>query len=238
MRLTPGVTIENTNTVTRQTLFDLLANALGGLVVRSDFESTINVITVDSTVTSSPNPGQILYDQTDLLWKCYFDMVDNTGVSLWLSFGPDRFDEALIASEPIPYGAAVRLDSTRGGRWARLTNGYQDPAVIGLNQNGTGIVGSTTASGSWFPCGIEGFMTGWFPTKGSSTETGLAGASSPGNTLFPINWALGGLGNSASGNNNNSFICAVSLHIVAPIASEPNIRAKVLFCGSRYTKSP
>src|SRR5437867_2371269 len=172
MNLVAGVTIENTDTVTRQTLFNLLANALGGTVLPTDLENNLLNVAVGSAETSGVNPGTVLYDQSELLWKCFFDVIDSTGVSLWLSFGPDRFDEAFLAAEPIPYGAAIRLDTTNGNRWAKLTSGYQDPGVIGLSQT----VG-TVASGTWFRAAIEGLAIAWFPFKSNSTDTGLEAVS-------------------------------------------------------------
>lgn len=186
MQITAGVAIEEGDTVTRQTLFDLWAQGVLGTVNDGELAPNTLGIIAGSNETTGVTPGQIWYDQKDLLWKVYIDHVDDTGCSLFCSFGPDRFDEPVLATEPIPAGAAVRIVE---GRSVRIIDGHNDGHVIGFNQRE-----DTAASGTWFPCAVEGICYGLFPFKpAGSTETGAQGAGFN-LAVMPIQWTPGGLG--------------------------------------------
>jgi len=118
MNLTPGVTIETTDIVSRQTIYDLVANAGGGTIQAADLAEEVVVITTQSEAPSDPKPGQCWWDQTEQLMKVFTDVIDNTACSVWLSVGPDRFDVAMLTTEPIPFGAAVMF--TGDNRKVRL----------------------------------------------------------------------------------------------------------------------
>lgn len=235
MNITAGVTIESGELVTRQTLYNLWANATLGQVDADDLAPNILPIIVGTGETISQAPGTVLYDQYDMLWKFYADEVNNTGVSLWLSFGPDRFDEAFLAAEPIPAGAACRIDPTMEGRWVRLVSGWDDGRVVCLNQNP-----QTAASGTWFVGGIEGIMYGWFPYKpAGNTETGAAGATID-KTVVPISWAPGGLGENPGGNYTiGAYIYGVPTINVAPDTNVSNgsVRKLFIFSGPRFMRT-
>lgn len=235
MNLIAGVTITPGEQVTRQTLYDVWANAGMGAVGANDLGAGVLPIIVGSQETTSAQPGAVWYDQTELLWKCYFDQVDNTGCSLWLSFGADRFDEAFLAAEPIPPGSAVRIDTTMGNRWVRRTAGYNDGSVIGFSQKP-----NTAASGTWFVGGVEGVCWGWFAIKPTgNTETGNSTVTL-GAPLIPISWAPGAMGIKGSGTMNIScYVYGVPLCAIAPntTVSGGNGREKFIFTGPRYAKS-
>lgn len=234
MRLTPGVTIEGGMTVTRQTLFDLWSNAEGAVVVGEDLAQGTFPILVGSNLTTSAGPGQIVYDQTEMLWMCYFDQVDYTGVSLWMSIGPDRFDDAFLASEPLPPGALFRFDSNGTGRMVVRAAGYAEPKSIG-------IVASldTVASGHWFTGTVEGFVKAWFTarTAGAADPAANLSGARMGKVVFPCGWAPGGLCRSSSGEGGNQFIVGKALHDVEPATtvSFGNVLARILFFGSRFS---
>lgn len=190
MNITPGTTIERGDTVTRQTIFDLVANAVIATVQASDLNTEVLPIVVASSQSDAnlqAFPGRIWWDQTEQLGKVYTDMIDGTGCSVWLAFGPDRFDVALLAVEPIPFGAAVQL--TGEGRKARLPPLLSDMLaqgsnfiwevgkVVGFNNDGIASAHSTTPSGSWFACAVDGYVWCWYPvnrgTTGLASDGGL-----------------------------------------------------------------
>lgn len=201
MQLTPGVSIERGDVTTRQTLFDLVANATIGTVAESDLSAEYRSIQSQSDAPT-PSPGLVWYDQTDKLMKVFTDEIDNTGCSCWLAFGPDRFDVAVYASEPIPFGAAVQL--TGDGRGVKLPPSptalgemsyslarWEVAHVIGFNNNGNSVDAPTAASGTWFSCAIEGFVWAWHPVN---KDTGGSGwLSTTGNPGFDC-LASGGSG--------------------------------------------
>jgi len=235
MRLTPGVTISGGTTVTRQTIYDLWNLAQGAVVQDSDLGSGTFPIIIGSQFTSAAAPGQILYNRTEKLWFCYFDEIDSTGVSMWLSFGPDRFDDAFLAAEPIPPGSLFRLFNAGTGRMVSRPSGYgADGGIIGVN-----VTNTTIASGTWFAGCVEGFVKAWFPFRplaATDPAKNLQGALA-GKVVFPCGWAPGGLCRSNSGENNNEFVCGVGLYRVDPITtvSGGNHLERILFIGSRYT---
>jgi hypothetical protein len=183
MNLTVGVTINSGDTVTRQTLFNAVANALGGTVHASDLDATVQTV-VSQTDLPSALPGKLWWDKGAQLLKVYVDVLDGTSVSLWMAIGPDRLDAAFLAAQPIPYGACVQLagsdtGATLSGRYAKLppdptalralvpTNNqiWANWRVIAFNQGGQAADAdrATAASGSWFAGAIDGIVTSWHP---------------------------------------------------------------------------
>ena len=160
MKLTAGTTISPVDTVTRQTLFDLVANMAHDQIEQTDIDQSdgLTATFVSGTPPIFHRPGQLWWNTTDQLMLVFTDVLEGTGVSLYLAWGPDRFDVACLAAEPIPFGAAVQLYSAKGGRWAGLpptphdltamgTNAIWETAkVIGFNNN---VSQTTTASGTY-----------------------------------------------------------------------------------------
>lgn len=175
MNLTPGVTINAGDQVSRQTIYDLLAHAGGGQVTSSDLSiDCLSVVTQSEPPT--PYPGKLWFDQTDQLLKLYVDVLDGTGVSLWLAIGPDRFDIPMLAGQPIPFGAAVQVAGN--GRYTKLPPGplelqamswqkgmWESWKVIGFNNDGIAANANTAASGTWFACAIDGICWIWHPVN-------------------------------------------------------------------------
>jgi hypothetical protein len=189
MFLTPGVTIERTDTVSRQTIYDLVANAVGGTVGSTDLSSEVNVVVAQSEAPT-PKPGLCWWDQTQQLMKVFTDMISDTGCSIWLAVGPDRFDVAMLATEPIPFGAAVQFAGEN--RKVRLPDDpitlentgasetrFEHCKVVGFqNMTAAGtLTAPTVASGSWFPCAVQGICWAWYPVFLPATGRGSEGGA-------------------------------------------------------------
>lgn len=230
--ITPGQTISAGQVVTRQTLYDLWALGTLGQVASGDIAVGLMPLLSGTGTTVGQLPGTILFDGRDQLWKVFVDMVDNTGCSLWLAFGPDRFEEACVAAEPIPCGAAVRVDSGQGGRWVRRSSGWGDGGIIGFNQDA-----ETTASGAWLPVGVYGMVRAWFRFKpAGSTETGSS-TGAPDQTVVAINWAPGAVGLNPGGNMNvGSFVLGWPMQNVScpTTQSGGNSVQLIIFTGPRW----
>lgn len=163
--------------VTRQELFDMWTTAQLSGITAADLANELSAINVGTDFSDAPEgtdlrPGTLFYHLADNLMFCWFDQIDDTGVSLWLAIGPDRFEVPCLAKEPIPAGAPVEIDYDK---WCGLpTESHQVP--LGYNQSGilnsidvnvpvvrsgvTEFGGETTASGAWFRCAIDGIMMG------------------------------------------------------------------------------
>lgn len=160
--LAPIITF--TEPVTRADLYTMWTTAALGTITPDDLapgvQSVVNASTI-SEAAADPNPGQIIYSQAERLLYVWTDEVDDTGCSLWLSFGPDRFETACLTEEPIAGGMLVQATSDRK---VKLLGVADDPALcIGANQSdlaGQGAVGGTTASGSWCRVGTDGIIFG------------------------------------------------------------------------------
>lgn len=176
MLLTPGVTINPGDSVTRQTIYNLLANATGGVVYASDVSADVIMIASQSEAPD-PSPGKLWWDQTDNLLKVYVDMLDGTTVSVWQAIGPDRFDVIMYATEPLPFGAAVQPSGT-GKRHAQLppdpltlfnmgwrTAMWEAWKVVGFNNNGPSALHETVQSGTWFACAVDGYVWYYAPVN-------------------------------------------------------------------------
>lgn len=216
--LTPGVTISAGDVVTRQTLYDLLALAgLSGNVQASDLSPTLLTIVSQSLAPATLTPGLVWYDQTEQVVKVGTDYLDGTCVSCWLAFGPDAFDVALYAAEPIPYGAGVVPAPNLGlravtpptdpGSIAICSNTDQTSYGRFLNLQFMGVhnqahptegpyVPYTVPSGTWFAARIYGKGIFWAP--GSRGNPTLDASCTAGQVL---GWASG-----ASGMTNPSGI--------------------------------
>lgn len=186
------ITTSIEKTVTRQTLYDIWADATLSTIQSDDLAPTFQDIVMGSSFSDAPAsavPGELYYHQGEKLLYCFHDEIDvldggtdSTGVSLWLSLGPDRFETACIAAEPIPAGAIVEPVYDR---WVRLcrpaaANPIGDtgtPVPIGVAQSGLPQLdlyhgpAETTPSGAWLAVGIEGFVRGWFPRGEDSGAT-------------------------------------------------------------------
>lgn len=168
--------------IDRQDLFNMWADAALGEIARDDLAPgvfTFDRATHISAATTTPNPGHALYAVFDRLLFIFHDEVDDTGVSLWLAVGPDRFDVACLAAEPIPAGAVVEPWFDKWVRVASDVSGPLNLIAMGANQQGIGIVsgsgnplgpGATAASGTWIPVAIDGYIWTYVVDKSLSQE--------------------------------------------------------------------
>lgn len=199
MKLTPGVTINSGDVVSRQTIFDLVDQAsIDSVVVATDLSSGTPQNVSQSGPPSSPGPGSMWYDQTADVMRIFYDEIGGTGVSLWLAAGPDVFEVEALASEPIPFGAAVQLNLTAGDKWVKLPPSASDLVVVGHTAarveplrvvgfnndyqdyvdypNGSGFATSmpTVASGTWFRMVVSGLVWCWHPLNRNNGAVWLA----------------------------------------------------------------
>lgn len=198
-----------TEPITRQTLFDMWSSAAFGSVGLADLDSGFSPIVAGSDFSdapTSPGPGQLFWHRSENVMYCWHDEVDNTGVSLWLAIGPDKFEVAALASTPMPaaFPCAMVYD-----RWMEITNvplrcigmnqsGINDPRTI--NQ-GPDYGGETTASGSWFRMGVDGLLHGVILNALSSTSQALMTASNK--ALLSLDPAVGREGSMVNCNSIN-----------------------------------
>lgn len=154
--------------LTRQELFNMWATATVGTIAKTDLAPGVFTMDVGSDLTSAtntPEPGHTFYSHVDQLMFVFHDEIDNTGVSLWLAVGPDRFDVACLANSPIAAGAVVQPDYDK---WVGVSTGASgSPAfqtAIGTNAQGINLndpaIISTAASGTWIPVSIDGIVWG------------------------------------------------------------------------------
>lgn len=155
--------------INRQDLQDMWATATVSAITQDDLEDGLllaQTATSFSDFPSSPEPGQLVHHALDNVVYCWHDVVDDTGVSLWLAWGPDKFEVPCIAFEPLPAGVPVDLVYDK---WVALpTEAHQCP--LGFNQsgidntlemnNGPTFGGQTTPSGSWLSVAVDGIVIG------------------------------------------------------------------------------
>ncbi len=168
--------------ITRQNIFDMWTTSDLQSITTDDLADEL--ATVDSgsdfsNATLTPVPGQFFYHLAENLVYGWFDEVDNTGVSLWLAIGPDRFEVPCLAAEPIPAGAPVDLiyDKVVG------LPTEPHPVPMGFNQSGINkpqnindgpdFGGDTTVSGAWCRIAIDGIVWGRIENPQSNLSEGL-----------------------------------------------------------------
>ena len=104
--------ISFTEPVTRQDLFDMWSNAAFSNISIDDFaEGFMPVIRASSfsNAPSSPQPGQHMWHISENVMYVWHDVIDGTGVSLWLAIGPDKFETAMLTQTCVMPGEAVEL---------------------------------------------------------------------------------------------------------------------------------
>ena len=127
--------------VTRQDLFDMWATGALTEIGIDDFAEGFIPIIIASDFSSAPvnpQPGSHLWHQSENVMYVYHDEIDNTGVSLWLAIGPDKFETAMMAKGPIACGAGVELvgpGRVVQVREAAEANRLMTPMTCGFNQS-------------------------------------------------------------------------------------------------------
>lgn len=174
--------LSNTEALTlpidRQDLYNMFANATLGTIGADEVVDGLFAFDVGTDITaatSSPEPGHLFYAKNERVMYCYHDEVDDTGVSLWLAIGPDRFDIAMLADSPVPAGAVVQY---KYDRWVGVSTGASahiaNQRAIGTCAagmggdwftNGVSYDLTTQASGTWIPVSIDGIV--WCVTVGN-----------------------------------------------------------------------
>jgi hypothetical protein len=148
--------------ITRQTLHDMWTTATLQTITEDDLAPELLPL-VSQGSEPSVAPGKIWHDPRDELYKVYTDVLDGTGVSLWLAFGPDRLETACLCAEPIAAGACVAVTYDRYVTPASNPGDSGDVRFIGVNQSGVFWplnegTSDTAASGTWIRVGLEGIM--------------------------------------------------------------------------------
>lgn len=140
--------------ITRQDLFDMWSTGSFSEVSTNDFAEGFIPVIIGSSFSnapSTPQPGQFFWHQSENVMYCFHDEVDNTGVSLWLAIGPDKFECAAMAIEPIAVGAGLQLVGpdrrVRVARTASESTRNSVPTICGFNQSGINAPLPMTDSG-------------------------------------------------------------------------------------------
>lgn len=170
--ITRTTTIAVGQAITRETIADLLENALLSQIGRSDLDVSAIVVTAQSEAPTA-RPGMWWWDMTDQLMKSY----DSTH-SLWLAIGPDRKDAAMQN-----WSGTVRARGDIVG--IRMGEDNERRAILPTTGSAAGddsdmILGTwaeTTASGAWGPVSFVGLV--WCRI-GSTSD-----AVTPGDWLAP-----------------------------------------------------
>ncbi len=127
--------------VTRQDLFDMWNTAAFSEVGVDDFADGFMPVIVGSSFSEapvSPQPGQHYWHQQENIMYVYHDVIDNTGVSLWLAIGPDKFETAMLTSSAVAVGEGVELigpDRTCRAYIPSEDKRLTMPSVVGFNQS-------------------------------------------------------------------------------------------------------
>ena len=176
------VTDVSTFPITRQTLYNMWSEATLGSIAEPDLDESVNPITQGSDFSdapATPEPGALFFHGNENVLYVWHDEIDNTGVSLWLAAGPDKFETAMLAEEPIPFGYPVDISYDRraviADRDRNRPVGFNQSGIIkpeGINDGPT-YGGDTTASGAWFRCGIDGLIHGVMENALSSPSQAL-----------------------------------------------------------------
>lgn len=201
MRLT--VQTDLSGTITRQELANMWSQASIPPITQADLDPAFLDIFVGSNFSDqgaslpNPDPGAMFWHGGHGLMFCFHDSLDvcdtgeKTGVSLWLAVGPDSFETACIAAEPLPAGAVVEPFYDRwvkvfrpdAGNFAGDTNA---PTPLGVVQSGIPDeyvpqteYGSTAESGAWVRVAIDGLARVWHPAP-DRLEGNPSSAVSPG----------------------------------------------------------
>jgi hypothetical protein len=113
---------------------------------------------------------------------CYHDEIDDTGVSLWLAIGPDKFETAMLLKGPAAVGTGVEL--TGPGRTCQIydSSGTQTdkrhmvPVVVGFNQSHINSVidpgDDESVPGDWIYFNTSGDDSGATYFMGETAQSG------------------------------------------------------------------
>ncbi len=184
--------------------------------------------------TSTPNPGHGFYAQAEELLYIFHDEVADTGVSLWLAVGPDRFDVACCAAEPIPAGAVVEPVVDRYVRVATEASNHAGLTAIGLNQAGIDFDAQNTfdtaASGAWIPVCIDGVAWCYVAPGDILTKDRLFRVSST---------QPGSVERSSSGSPQPTIDDVIGLAYLSAdnSAGDTQVRSRAIFSGPKLWKA-
>lgn len=179
--------------IDRQDLFDMWATAALDLLDEADFAEDVSFLKVGSCLSDAPvapAPGQLFWSLCEGLLYCWFDQVDSTGVSLWLSVGPDRFDVPALTGAPV--GQAHPVDILYD-KWVVVpteahqcplgfsAQGIVNPAELNVGELRVNALGSevtewgavTAASGTWIRVSVDGIVYGCTLNPSSHLSQGL-----------------------------------------------------------------
>lgn len=239
-----------TGTITRQTLFDLYADASLNIGLE-DVEGTDFGIQYASAISEAPvgvTPGTLIWNQGEQLMHVWTDELDGTGVSLWMAFGPDVFECACLAAEPIPAGAVVEIVYDR---WVQVASpdapantSVDEFSPIGINQSGLPSVGDpyvegdTAASGTWIRVAIDGLPRAWFPSADAGvSETRFGTTRAAGAGPFWVGCMVDDNAGGVGRINDNGLRCdgmiGASVQLVTHYSGMNQVYARVKWGGYR-----
>jgi len=154
--------------ISRQDLYDMWDGALSS-VGATDLNVSMLPIMAGSDMSLTPvdpAPGTWYWNRSENVMYIFHDVIDNTGVSLWLACGPDKFETAMLADEVIP--AAEPVDLSYDRRCVRANAARNRP--VGFNQSGVpdpismydgpDYSGDTAVTDQWIRVGVDGLIYG------------------------------------------------------------------------------
>lgn len=176
--------------VTRQSLFDMWNTGALVPIVTADLGSEFQPMATGSTFSdapASPVPGHLFWHESENVMFVYNDVIDDTGVSLWLAIGPDKFETAVFCLEAARPGDPLELlydrnvqvsNVDRQARGLGVMNrmiGFCQSGIdtpVGINDGPT-FGGETQATNSWVRCGVDGLIYGRLENQDLHPSTSL-----------------------------------------------------------------
>ena len=185
------------DTITRTQLYNMWSTATVGSVQKDDLADTFLEVLSSSSATDPVQDGRVWFDQTNQLLKLYVEVLGDTTVSLWLAMGPDTWEDAFLAEEPIPPRAVVEFSTSLPGRWAKRHGTELFPSRAAA----VSALDTTAASGTWFQGIVFGYCKLWAAQNPSgSTYSGVTQTVySPSRYLCPSDHTPGAIGQLGSG---------------------------------------
>lgn len=148
--LTTGQTLSDGDTVTSQTLHDMLENATIGSLNADDMAGGTHVLTIADTTPPDPNDGKFFWDSNFYLGQVF--QVYAQPWNIWVTVGPDRLEIPFRNDSGGMLFRGALVSPSKSAASACLHSSNPSLSVIGFTQ-------ATAASGAYVPVAISGI--GW-----------------------------------------------------------------------------